>query len=526
MSTSLPVEAVIRQFSPILADRARTLNALHAAIWVDRPLVLDAMVTRLGNEARLSIALRDVVQKSLHVLFDGLALEQNTMPDEYLQKCASWGGELTAFGYELADQLRILAVFRRALLPPLIQHIAPGPDLELTFSALDAWERAVTAVLAASYVTQVREQLAEGSHQRSVGRLAGGITHSLNNMMAVIIGRAQMLEEQLVGEEQREELRTIQKTARAGADNIKRLQYFATEHDGHEHTRLDVNPIINDVVQLTRFRWRDDAEASGIIFEVAQDLLPVPPVIGQASLLRDALVELILNSVEAMPLGGVITIRSERVADRVQISVIDQGDGMDNVTQVHAIEPFFTTKGPGHAGLGLATVSDLVRQLGGTFSLTSAFGEGTRALLSFPAAAEIRQAGEFRAARLARWARILVVDDEFLVRDVAARTFQRRGFLTVTAASGNDALRVYAAEGPFQVALVDLGMPGMNGFETARALKEMKPRPIVILMTGWASDLDPKKLREVGVDRAISKPFEVDQVLQLIDEALAIREKI
>lgn len=118
------------------------------------------------------------------------------------------------------------------------------------------------------------------------------------------------------------------------------------------------------------------------------------------------------------------------------------------------------------------------------------------------------------------------MDDEPLVRDVAARTFHLRGFRTVAADSGADAVRVFTEQGPFQVAIVDLGMPGMNGFDTARALKDLNPRTIVILMTGWAAELDSNKLREAGIDRAIAKPFDADQVIQLISEALAIQEKM
>jgi len=520
-----PSDIVIKQFAPTLAEHARTLHELYARLVNKRPALLDALKTHLGIEPRFALAVRTVSDQVVTVWFDGLASGHGGI-QRYLENTAAWGREQSGQGYEFTDLTELFILFRRALLPLVAKELEPGPEMELTFAALDALERAVIAVLAAAFVMHVREQLIHGAHQRSVGRLAGGLTHALNDTMAIIIGRAQMLEEQFEDEGSREELRTLQKSARAGAESIKRLQNFALEHDGNEPTRLDVNAIISDTVQLTRFRWRDDAEASGIVFEVVQDLAPVPPVIGQAALLRDALVELILNSVEAMPLGGLITLRTEHVQDRVQITVLDQGKGMDTVTLGRASDAFFTTKGTKHIGLGLGTVSSIIRQLGGTFTLTSVPGEGTRAVISLPAAAEIKQVSDLRTTRLARWTKILVVDDEPLVRDVATRTFQRRGFQTVAAASGADALHLFQEQGPFQVALVDLGMPGMNGFDTARALKELKPRPIVILMTGWAPELDTKKMREAGVDRAITKPFEAEQVIQLIDEAMAIQDKL
>jgi CheY-like chemotaxis protein len=199
---------------------------------------------------------------------------------------------------------------------------------------------------------------------------------------------------------------------------------------------------------------------------------------------------------------------------------------MEAAALARAAEPLFTTKGQGHVGLGLTTVQGIVQQMGGVLTLASEPGQGTAATISLPVAREIQQAADYRPARVARWAKILVVDDEPMVRDVAARSLDLRGFQTVAADSGADAMRLVTEQGPFQVALVDLGMPRMNGFETALALKQVNPRTVVILMTGWSADLDPKKMREAGVDRAIAKPFDVDRVIQLIIEALALQEKM
>ncbi|MBI4675433.1 MAG: response regulator, partial [Chloroflexi bacterium] len=460
------------------------------------------------------------------VLLDSLHVAPNASVQNYLQTVAAWSTELYVSGLDYPDFVALWSTYRRALLPCLLHAYAAGPELTLVFAALDVQERAVLGIGAVMGIQVAHAQLAQGVHLRSVGRLTGGITHALNNTMAVIVGRAQIVEEQLTEEAQREELRTIQRIARAGADSLKRLQQFAFERDGHANTRLDVNTLINDVIQLTRFRWRDDAEASGISIEVVKDLDVVPPVMGQVSLLRDALVELILNSVEAMPLGGLVTIRTDRAEGRVVVLVSDQGVGMDAIAQARATEPFFTTKGAGHVGLGLTTVASMVREMNGTFSLASTPGEGATARITLPMAQPSAGPADLRQARLARWAKILVVDDEPLVRDVAARTFLLRGFQTVAADSGADALRVFTEQGPFEVVIVDLGMPGMNGFEVARALKDLNPKTIVILMTGWAAELDAKKMREAGIDRALAKPFDADQVIQLISEALAIQEKM
>ena len=510
----------------LLADHTRVLQDLSTNVLASRADFVAQWKLLLEQDAFATNVppTHDAVEEATRVFVNELSAQTDLAP--YLQGVATWSQEFHANGSDYVDATRWLASFRRALLPFLLSHYTAGAELELVFRALDVHERVVMGVMATAEIQITQQQLAQGTHQRSVGRLTGGIAHALNNTLAVIVGRAQILEEQLTEEAQRDELRAIQKNARAGADSLKRLQQFAAEREGREPTRIDINVLINDVVQLTRFRWRDDAEASGITIDVVKDLVPVPPVLGQTAQLRDALVELILNSVEAMPLGGLVTIRTEQVEDQVQVVVTDQGEGMDTVTQARASAPLFTTKGFGHIGLGLTTVANMVREMGGTLNISSTPGHGTTVLIALPIARQTTQAADLRPARIARWANILVVDDEPMVRDVAARTFHLRGFRTVAADSGADAVRLFTEQGPFQVVIVDLGMPGMNGFETARAIKDLNSRTIVILMTGWAAELDSKKMREAGIDRAIAKPFDVDQVIQLISEALAIQEKM
>jgi signal transduction histidine kinase/ActR/RegA family two-component response regulator len=509
-----------------LGDHSRILKGIITQLAGSRSEFVARWKTILDQEsgAHWTRPTNEMVEQATRVLVDDWNAQNDL--SAYLLGIAAWSTDRKSGGVNYLDAARLIETFRRALLPVLISTYAAGPDLELAFRALDAYERAVLGVIALAQIEATQNQLTYGSHQRSVGRLMGGVMHSLNNTMAVIVGRAQILEEQVTDESQREELRAIQKIARTGADSLKRLQQFAAEGDGREGARLDVNLIINDVIQVTRFRWRDDAEASGIAIDVVKDLVPVPAIMGQPSALRDALVELILNSVEAMPLGGLVTLRTEQVEDEIQIVITDQGEGMDTATQTRAPEALFTTKGVGHIGLGLTTVANIARQMGGTLAIESTSGRGTTVTLAFPIAGEALSTSDLRPARLARWASILVVDDEPLVRDVAARTFHLRGFRTIAADSGADAVRAFSEQGPFQVVIVDLGMPGMNGFETARAIKQLNPRTIIILMTGWAAELDAKKMREAGIDRAIAKPFDVDQVIQLISEALAIQEKM
>lgn len=523
-----PVQQLILESVPLLTGQLVLLRRVSAGVSAARGEFVAQWRAGLEQDTAHSTLTRwrslDALNSATAILSDGLDDKFSSL-ENYLQAVADWSADLYDDGLDYNDQCVLYAAYRRALLPLILREFAAGPAMGLVFQALDAHERAVTRLSAVMGIERAHAQLTEGVHQRSVGRLTAGLTHVLNNSMAVILGRAQLAEEQITEENAREELRAIQTMARAGAESLKRLQQFALERDGDQTERLDVNTIINQVIQLTRFRWRDDAQVSGITIDVVKDLESVPPVQGQAALLRDALVELILNSVEAMPLGGLVTLRTERAKDEVLIVIIDQGAGMDQVTRTRAFEPFFTTKGSGHVGLGLATVANIARQMNGVLTIESVSGQGTTVRIALPAAPQVT-AVDARQARLARWASILIVDDESQIRDVAARTFLLRGFHAVAADSGADALRLFNEQGPFEVVITDLGMTEMNGFELARAIKDLNPKTIVILMTGWAFELDLHKMREAGIDRAITKPFDTEQVIQLISEALAIQEQM
>jgi signal transduction histidine kinase/ActR/RegA family two-component response regulator len=439
-----------------------------------------------------------------------------------LERMADWAA---ASGLDYSGLAGLLVEFRRVLTPAILRHVSPGPELELVFPALDSLERAVLASVAEAAIERARQQVVQLGHQRAVSHLTGGMAHSVNNTFAVIIGRAQILEEELDDERVSEELRGIQASARAGADSLRRLQQFAAGDGGRPPERLDLNALVSDVVQLTRFRWRDDAEANGIVVDVVKDLAPVPAVLGYPALVRDALVELVLNSVEAMPDGGLVTVRTERSEDRVRVSVIDLGQGMGAEARARALDPLFTTKGPDHPGLGLVAVTEILRRHGSVLEITSEPGRGTTVSFSLPVAPVLKQAAEPEFVRLARWANVLVVDDEPHMREVALRAFKARGFHAVAADSGAEAIRLFKDAGPFQVVICDLGMPGMNGFDTARELKRINPRSVVILMTGWGAELDQNKMRESGIDRAIQKPFDIEEVLRLTNEALGLRDR-
>jgi CheY-like chemotaxis protein/anti-sigma regulatory factor (Ser/Thr protein kinase) len=313
--------------------------------------------------------------------------------------------------------------------------------------------------------------------------------------------------------------------ALASAANLRRLQDFLRVSRDARLIETDVNVAMREAAELTRYVWRDEAEAQGILIDVVKDLADVPLVMAYSSLLREMVVELIFNAIEAMPQGGLITLRTERKDDQVLMAVTDTGEGMPDAVQLRVFDAFFTTKGPTHPGLGLNNVQNIAKRHNATITLTSSPGRGSTFTISLPMAPSVVPEAP-ALPRAEQPARILLIDDESVIRDITAKILTLRGHQLNVYDNGAEGVRAFSQPGAFDIVITDLGMPGMSGWEVARAIKEIDPKVLVVLMTGWAAELDPQKVREGGVDRVLNKPFDVDQVLALVNEAVTLRDRM
>ena len=265
---------------------------------------------------------------------------------------------------------------------------------------------------------------------------------------------------------------------------------------------------------MTAPRWRDAAQAEGrpIVLEV--ETVGHPIILAVPAALREALTNLVLNAVDALPGGGTIHIRISQREDRAVIEVLDDGIGMTAEVQSHIFEPFFTTKGDNGTGLGLATVFGIVERLGGQVNVHSALDQGTAFRLEFALAPEVAsRADELPAAKSegpkipARRLRILAVDDEPALTRAVQRLLRPSGHMVTMAGSGEEALEKLAAE-PFDVVLSDVGMgTGMNGWELAERVRSGWPQVRFALATGWGAAIDPVEARERGVVAVLAKPY-------------------
>jgi CheY-like chemotaxis protein/anti-sigma regulatory factor (Ser/Thr protein kinase) len=278
---------------------------------------------------------------------------------------------------------------------------------------------------------------------------------------------------------------------------------------------VDLNLLVEHVVDLTRARWSDMAQQRGAVIDLKRELDPdLPKIAAVESQIRDALVNLVFNAVDAMPTGGPLTIRTRIAAGSrgqvVVLEVADRGVGMDEETRRRCLEPFFTTKGERGTGLGLAMVYGVAQRHGANLEIDSRPGKGTVVRLSFavapPPNAEVTGTHPAPPKPL----RILIIDDDPLLLNSLRDALESDGH-HVTVANGGQAginafVESHADGNPFPVVITDLGMPHVDGRKVAATIKGSVPATRILMLTGWGRRLVAEGDVPPGVDQVLSKP--------------------
>jgi PAS domain S-box-containing protein len=251
-------------------------------------------------------------------------------------------------------------------------------------------EGGVTSVLTiARDITEERlasERAAQAEKLRALGQLASGVAHNFNNILAAILGHAQLMKRDFNDDGLIQRMEIIERAALDGAQTVKRIQGFGLQQNESRSEEVDVNSIAQDSTALTQAKWYDEARARGLRYHVEVDLKPVPAVHGSASEFREVFVNIILNALDAMPQGGRLQIATEAKDNSVVVTFSDSGIGMSREVCEKIFEPFFTTKGATGMGLGLAVSYGTIERYGGRIEARSAPGSGTTFTITLPVA--------------------------------------------------------------------------------------------------------------------------------------------
>src|SRR5262245_5589214 len=353
--------------------------------------------------------------------------------------------------------------------------------------------------------------LVRGETLRAMGQLSSGMAHHLNNLFAVILGRVELLLGKVDEASVRRSLEIIQRTGQDGAEVVRRVQRFSRVQPVSDAVAMDLNQLVQEVVELTRPRWQDEAQLRGSRIEVVVEPGVIGAAAGEPAPLREVLINLLLNAADSIKQAGRVTLKTWTDDDRVYCSVSDTGAGMPEEVRRRALEPFFTTKGPKATGLGLSVAYGTVQRYGGTLAVESVEGQGTTVEVSLPSAAATAQVvrkSTGPATKAALPLRILVIDDELQVRSTLAEMLEEQGHSVTQAPGGRQGLS-YPESNPELVdgEISDLGMPDMTGWDVARTIQSRWPRLPVGLITGWGETEITREERG-RVNFVITKPFD------------------
>jgi signal transduction histidine kinase/CheY-like chemotaxis protein len=388
--------------------------------------------------------------------------------------------------------------------------------------ALDNAQLFEGAQRANAELSRAQAQLVRGETLRAVGELAAGAAHHLNNLLAVILGRIQITLRRHQETDVARSLRPAEQAALDGADVVKRLARFSRGNPEPAIVPIDLNELVEDVVELTRPRWQNELESRGIRVETVLDLGTIPLAAADPPSIREVLVNLILNAVDAMPAGGQVAVRTWTTAGGVHCAVSDTGTGMSAEVRRRVFEPFFTTKGVKSTGLGLSVNYGIIQRHGGELTVDTEEGRGTTITFRLPIAHDRPRTAAGPPAADAVPLRVLLIDDDGAVRGAVAELLAEDGHQVTEAAGGPEGLARLASGHRVDLVLTDLGMLGMNGWDVARAVRSAYPATVVGLITGWNEGLEPKSSAPVQVDLIVRKPVTQEMLRDVVAQTRAL----
>ena len=378
---------------------------------------------------------------------------------------------------------------------------------------------------------KLEAQFLRAQRMESIGTLAGGIAHDLNNVLAPIMMAAQLLELKLTDEHSQEWLEIIENNAKRGADLVKQVVSFARGIKG-SRTQIQIRHIISEIRQIVRETFPKSIEFTT---DVPQDLCMV---LGDMTQLHQVFMNLAVNARDAMPNGGSLRFSASnifidecyansnieaKVGTYILVTVTDTGTGIPAEVIDRIFEPFFTTKELGKGtGLGLSTAIGIIQSHGGFITVYSELGKGTEFKAYLPAIAE-QEIQDFAEVGLplGQGELILVVDDEEAIRKITKTSLETYNYKVLTANDGISALTLYVQhQANISVVLVDMMMPAMTGTNTIQALKKIQPQVKVIAVSGLSFNNKLTELSQMGVNQFLCKPYTSRELLQALQEVI------
>jgi signal transduction histidine kinase/CheY-like chemotaxis protein len=369
-----------------------------------------------------------------------------------------------------------------------------------------------------------REQDIHAQKMAALGELSFGVAHNVNNTLTGILGRAQLILRNSNDPTKVESgLELIIKSAEDGAHIIRRIQDFARQRPSREFETISIAELLKDACEMTRPRWEARSEFAQIRFALHADCRAY--IKGDPVELREVLVNMIYNAIDAMPSGGEIRVATQEYRERVVVQIADTGTGMGPEVKQRLFDPFFTTKGKAGTGMGLAVSFGIIRRHEGSIEVDSEPGRGTTFKISLPKVSPAQ--GETDSTLVSQTpvsaagekVRVLVVDDETHVREVLIEALEAEGCEVISAQSGEIALALYDQyQGGFDAVFTDIGMPEMSGWELVTEIRDRSKSMPIAIVSGWADAISVQTRNTVKADWVVAKPFDINKISNIAQE--------
>lgn len=371
---------------------------------------------------------------------------------------------------------------------------------------------------------QAQKAIIENQRLNAIGEMAASIAHDFNNSLQMMIGNIEVAKlETKLPNTTLKHLNNIASIISDVAARVKSVQRFGdAKLERKDNKLVKLNTIINESILQLHPLWKDNIQKRGMKISIKTDYGDIPEIYSNEGELKTSFHNVIKNSIEAMPEGGIINIVTRKKGEGVYVTIADTGIGMDEVTRLKIFQPFFTTKGfDVGRGLGMSGVYSIMKECGGgIFVKETGLDKGTIIELVFPLnEQEVRKEEKDTAAKVLNKEvalRVLWVEDEALIRLNSKRMVKSMGHKCDIASSGKKALE-YLNKNTYDIVITDIGMPEMNGWQLADKIKEKFGGKIKIaVISGW--NIEEKEKIAHGIKWVLEKPFQIDNLRKLFED--------
>ncbi|MFQ5965203.1 MAG: response regulator [Candidatus Scalinduaceae bacterium] len=368
----------------------------------------------------------------------------------------------------------------------------------------------------------------------ALGLQSSGIAHEFNNILGIILGYIDILKLRFEGTNLQvsDVINVIEKAARDGASIVDKIQQFSkTKPKGSDIICSDLIKVVDEAIEFTMPRWKSEAQTRGVEYKIINNNLNGQRLYVRCnpSELREVMVNIINNSLDATPNGGKIEFSAKSDAESVVLSISDNGIGIRDEIKDKIFDPFFSTKGVKRSGLGMSVAYSIITRYGGEIDVDSGCGEGTTVHIKMNSySSDITKYEKKEELTTNYKAKILVIEDEEVILEMMKIILEKRGHEVFIAKDANDGLSMYE-NNKYDIVLCDLAMPKVNGWKVARYIKDLDAvrkttKTPVILITGYELDTGNIDYKREGVDFILKKPLEFGLLNKMINSFIVEKQ--